>query len=77
MFFCGTSILPSSRVTTPFYPAGTYWIECRTDVPTTVHLSIHKDWGLPNQSTRSLTFFSDFTESRSVAELEFAFRPAE
>jgi hypothetical protein len=45
--------------------------------PTNDVESIREDWGRPNQSTRTLTFFSDFTESRSVAELEFAFRPAE
>lgn len=56
---------------------GTYRIECRTDVPTTVRLSIHKDWGSTNQTTRTMTFFSDFTVSRSVAELEFAFHAAE
>jgi hypothetical protein len=51
---------------------GKYNIECRTNTPTTVRLTIYKDWGRPNQTTRTLTFFSEAT-----AELDFPFRPAE
>lgn len=55
---------------------GKYRIEVRTSAPTTVRLSIHQDWGRPNQTTRTLTFFSDSLKSRSE-ELDFAFRTQE
>ena len=55
---------------------GKYRIECRTSAPTTVRLSIHQDWGRPNQTTRTLTFFSESLKSRSE-EFDFAFRPQE
>lgn len=55
---------------------GKYRIECRTNTPTTVRLSIHQDWGRPNQTTRTLTFISDPGKSET-AEFDFAFRPHE
>jgi len=56
---------------------GTYRIECATDVPTTVRLTIHTDWSRPNQTTRVLTLFPDTAEPRAIADVEFGFRAAE
>jgi Vault protein inter-alpha-trypsin domain len=54
---------------------GTYKITCRADIPTTVRLAIHEDWGRPNQVTRIHTFFLDPRQSHSIDDLDFAFRP--
>ena len=56
---------------------GNYRAEFYTSAPTTIRVSIHTDWGRVNQTTRTVTMFADANEFHRIADLEFAFRPAE